>query len=132
MPKRCTPEGYYRRYGAPGTPTDQGFYRVYDPFTGADDDDILVPIVNMPQVFHAMQPGEASPTGKSGVGFVMHAVEHQPVEDTQRNFIIVDPQPIYYGQADLIMYGAVNPYDTLTGEETYGSGYDSPGVQWTA
>jgi hypothetical protein len=132
MRLRWNREGYERKYGAPGTPTDQGFYRVYDPATGADDDWITVPAVNIPQVFHAMQPGESSPTGKVGVGFVMESIDPQPVEDTQRNFIIQDANPMYVGQADLIMMGTVNPYDTITGDETYGSGYESPGVKWTA
>lgn len=128
---QCNRDGYFRRYGAPGTPVDQEFYRVYDPYTGANDDDILVPWVNVPQTFAQMSPSEASPTGKPQIGYVMHAIDPQELDQLTRNFLNYDTNAIWDEQASLVTTSAINPYDTLTGDESTGSGYEVPGSTWT-
>jgi hypothetical protein len=66
-----------------------------------------------PTTLGPQRPREASPTGKSGVGYTTYSVERQPLEQIQATFIMRDTDPIR--GASLTVQGTVDPYASLLG-----------------
>lgn len=99
-----------------------------NPITGAESDGAHRKLLDYPTTLGPNFPREASPTGKSGVGYTTYSVDRQPVEQIRSvMFIMQDTDPIINGR--LVATGVVDPYANLLQLPTE-NGYAALGQKW--
>jgi hypothetical protein len=122
---------YFRaRYGGNHEPVCAGTTRRFNPWTGAEVFSFNVPLTDIPTTYGQNTMREASPTGKSGVGYVTGSVAMQHVEYARSTFFNMDTKPIYAGDAALVTQGVVNPWDSLNVEKLKKRPSFNVGTKW--
>ena len=121
-----------RRYGGPHEPLCYGNTERYDPATGERKPWLPLPVAGIPTTLAQNSPHEASPTGKSGVGYVTQSMPAQPVRNARPHSVIAfDRRPIYAGDAALVTQSLINPWDLISTGKKRRTGLDDPGAKWS-
>lgn len=107
--------GVFIRFGAPNTPLCQGLWRRFNGGTLRETEQHFLPVAGIPQTLSQASPREASPTGKSGVGFTPASVQAQPIASSRTNTVVMTDTNAQDQTSTQIVTGVVNPWDSLNG-----------------